>query len=94
VQVEKNRQELQGSPNGSFHVVIDLPGIQHFSFTDKPFLDASTTEKTKDAATALRTIANYTVAYFDSILRNRKTHLRDLEQSQHTGITLEVFVSN
>ena len=64
-QLATNNQQLKDCPGGSYHVSINLPGIEHFSFTDQPLAGAVAAEDARNAAQALTTIEDYVSAFFD-----------------------------
>jgi hypothetical protein len=70
-----DEQQLKQCPGGSYHVSINLPGIDHFSFTDKPFIDSDKKEDVDDAVRALRAIEAYTIAFFDRYLKQEDQKL-------------------
>lgn len=88
-QLTTDEQELKECPGGSYHVSIKLPGIDHFSFTDKPLIDSDKKEDTDDAVHALGAIESYTLAFFDRYLRHNDNHLLDDGAARSTGVALE-----
>ena len=90
-QIETDEQELKECPGGSYHVSINLPGINHFSFTDRPLIRSDTKENTDQALGALAVIEKYTVAFFDRYLREEKDHSLDAPPKDQTGIVIEKF---
>jgi hypothetical protein len=64
-QLATNNHQLKDCPGGSYHVSKNLPGIEYFSFTDKPLVAAAAAEDARNAAQALTTIEDYVSAFFD-----------------------------
>jgi hypothetical protein len=91
-QVATDEQELRECPGGSYHVRINLPGIDHFSFTDRPLIEPDTKEDTDRALRALVAIERYTVAFFDRYLGQRSNQLLGESDKETTGIVVERFV--
>jgi len=88
-QLTTDEQELNECPGGSYHVSINLPGIDHFSFTDKPLIDSDKKEDTDDAVHALGAIESYSLAFFDRYLRHNDNHLLDEAAARPQGVALE-----
>jgi hypothetical protein len=93
VQLVVDEQQLKQCPGGSYHVSINLPGIDHFSFTDKPFIDSDKKEDVDDAVRALRAIEAYTIAFFDRYLKQEDQKLLNPSVARPNGISLEKFGS-
>jgi predicted dienelactone hydrolase len=89
-QLTINDQQLRACPGGSYHVSINLPGIEHFSFTDKPLIEASKNEDAKNAIKALNVIEDYTSAFFDKHLRLAGKTLLDTSHVP-PGVSVERF---
>ena len=43
-QLTIDEQQLKKCPGGSYHVSINLPGIEHSSFTDQPLIQSESRE--------------------------------------------------
>lgn len=91
-QIATDEQELRECPGGSYHVSINLPGIDHFSFTDRPLIESEAKEDTERAIRALTAIETYTVAFFDRYLEQKNNSLLDESDKKTTGIVVERFV--
>jgi dienelactone hydrolase len=87
-QAAAGQKELKASPGGSFHVTIHLPGTEHFSFTDKPFIDAKTPEDSSRAASISQAIGQYTLAFFDRYLKQQSGGALE---SGNNEVTVETF---
>jgi hypothetical protein len=90
-QIDTDEQELKECAGGSYHVSINLPGIDHLSFTDKPLIEAETKEDTDQALNALSAIEKYTLAFFDLYLRQENDHLLDQPAKQGATVAVERF---
>jgi hypothetical protein len=90
-QRETNQKELKACPGGSFHVTINLPGIEPFSFTDKPLIQAKSREDIDQARHALEAIEQHTIAFFDRYLKQQNSGLPDSAATLPAGITVEQF---
>ena len=86
-----DQQQLKECPGGSYHVSINLPGIEHFSFTDKLLIESEKKEDTDNAARSLHVIEEYTIAFLDRYLKHGKSELLDGTTVRPTGIVLERF---
>ncbi|MFZ0538882.1 MAG: hypothetical protein WAM47_18600, partial [Candidatus Sulfotelmatobacter sp.] len=92
-QLAVNEQELRVCPGGSYHVSINLPGIDHSSFTDVPLLESENKEEVNNAVRSLGVIEDYTLAFLDRYLKQGKSELLDVTTGRPTGIVLERFES-
>jgi len=90
-QLKVNEQELKDCPGGSYHVSINLSGIDHYSFTDKPLIESEKKEDTDNAVRALGAIEGYTVAFFDQYLKQKNSQLLDEAAVRPVAIVLEKF---
>ena len=86
-----NEKQLKACAGGSYHVILNLPGIEHFSFTDRPLIHAKNQEETDKATHALETIGQYTLAFFDRYLKQQNNGMLDSGTTLPAGITLEQF---
>ena len=91
VQLVTNEQQLRACPGGSYHVSVNTPGIDHMSFTDQPFITATTKQETDQASLALLELARYTIAFFDKELKHKADIPLNEETASTTGVTLEKF---
>ncbi|MGA8503408.1 MAG: hypothetical protein WB683_17785, partial [Candidatus Sulfotelmatobacter sp.] len=76
-QLAVDEQELRACPGGSYHVSINLPGIEHSSFTDVPLIESENKEDADNAVRSLGVIEDYTIAFFDRYLKQGKSELLD-----------------
>jgi pimeloyl-ACP methyl ester carboxylesterase len=90
-QLLTNEQQLKACPGGSYYVSINLPGIEHSSFSDQPLIQSEEKEDTKNAARSLAVIEEYTIAFFDRYLKQRKSELLDGTTRRPAGSMLEQF---
>jgi len=90
VQLATDDQQLRTCPGGSFHVLVNTSGIGHSSFTDEPFVAATTEPQRKQASVALETIGVYTVAFFDRELKHRGDTVLDRKTPDNAGETVQV----
>jgi pimeloyl-ACP methyl ester carboxylesterase len=67
-QLMKNENELGEYPGPSYHIAVNLPGIEHFSFTDEPLITAKTKEARNRAADTLTILTGYVRGFFDRYL--------------------------
>jgi predicted dienelactone hydrolase len=84
-------RQLRSCPGGSYHLAINIPGIDHYSFTDWALLEAENKEDFAKAARALDLLQNYVIAFFDKHLRNAKNTLLDKQANLSAGITLQKY---
>ena len=89
-QLATNNQQLKDCPGGSYHVSINLPGIEHFSFSDKPLVEAAATEDARNATQALTVIEDYVSAFFDKHLKRAGDTLLDQAHGS-SGVSVEKF---
>lgn len=68
-QLLKNEKELSQCHGGSYHITVDLPEIEHFSFTDQPIIMAKTKQDTDRALETLIILDDYIRGFFDRYLR-------------------------
>jgi predicted dienelactone hydrolase len=90
VQLATDEQQLRTCPGGSLHVLVNTSGIGHSSFTDEPFVAATTVPQRKQASVALETIGVYTVAFFDRELKHRGGTVLDRKAPDNAGVTVQV----
>ena len=83
-------QRLRACPGGCYRLTIKMLGIDHYSFTDSPVLDAESKEDLDKAVRSLQLIEGYTVAFFDKHLKHQATPLLD-QPTTSAGITLEKY---
>jgi len=84
-------RQLRSCLGGSYHLAINIPGIDHYSFTDWALLEAENKEDFDKAARALDLLQNHVIAFFDKHLRNAKNTLLDKEANVSAGITLHKY---
>jgi hypothetical protein len=90
-QLAINEQELKECPGGSYHVSINLPGIDHSSFTDMPLIESEKKEEVDNAVRSLDVIEDYTLAFFGRYLKQGKSELLDEKTVRPVGVVLETF---
>ena len=90
-QLAIDEQQLEACPGGSYHVSINLPGIDHSSFTDVPLIESEKKEDIDNAVRSLDVIENYTIAFLDRYLKQRKSELLDAGTVRPAGVVLETF---
>jgi len=90
-QLAVDEQELKECPGGSYHVSINLPGIEHSSFTDVPLIEAEKKEEVDNAVRSLGVIEDYTIAFLDRYLKQGKGELLDGKTVRPAGVVLETF---
>ncbi|MFZ0297911.1 MAG: hypothetical protein WAM13_06125 [Candidatus Sulfotelmatobacter sp.] len=88
-QLATNEQQLKACPGGSYHVSINLPGIDHSSFTDVPLIESEKKEDIGNAVRSLGVIEDYTIAFFDRYLKQGKSELLDATTVRPAGVVLE-----
>lgn len=86
-----SEKELKACSGGSYHLTVNLPGIEHFSFTDRPLIEAKSQEDTDKTTHALEAIEQYTLAFFDRYLKQQNNGLLDSTATLPVGITLEQY---
>jgi len=62
-------EELRSCTGGSYRVAITIPGINHYTFTDWPLLEAKNKEDFEKGRKALELLENYVIAFFDKQLK-------------------------
>jgi hypothetical protein len=70
-QLLKNEKELSECRGGSYHITLDLPEIEHFSFTDQPIITAKTKYDADKAIDTLRIVDDYVRGFFDRYLKSK-----------------------
>jgi hypothetical protein len=90
-QLAINEKELKECPGDSYHVTINLPGIEHSSFTDMPLIESTTKEEVDNAVRSLGVIEDYTIAFLDRYLKQGKSELLDATTVRPAGVMLEIF---
>jgi hypothetical protein len=90
-QLAINEQELKECPGGSYHLSINLPGIDHSSFTDMPLIESENKQEVDNAVRSLGVIEDYTIAFLDRYLRQGKSELLDAATARPAGVVLETF---
>lgn len=93
VQLSTDEKQLRACPGGSFHVLINTNGISHSSFTDQPFVSATTEQQSTQASVALGIIGTYTVAFFDRELKHRSDTVFDDKNASSAGVTVDRYGS-
>lgn len=88
-QVVTDEHELKGCPGGSYHISINLPGIEHSSFTDLPLIESEKKEDIDNAVRSLGVTEDYTIAFFDQYLKQGNSKLLDETTVRPKGIMLE-----
>jgi predicted dienelactone hydrolase len=91
VQLVTDEQQLRACPGGSYHVLINADGISHSSFTDHPFITATTEKQSMQASGALGIIGAYTVAFFDRELKDKRDTFFDGKNVSKVGVTVEKY---
>jgi hypothetical protein len=87
-QVAKNEKQLQSCVGGAYHVTINLPGIDHASFTDKFLLAASGKDDLDHSQRNMKILAEYSLRFFNWTLRSKKD---DLAKPKVEGVTVDRF---
>ena len=86
-----SEKELKACSGGSYHLTINRPGIEHFSFTDRPLIEAKSQEETDQATHAMEVIEQYSIAFFDRFLKKQEGGLLEKTAKPPDGVTLEQF---
>jgi predicted dienelactone hydrolase len=68
-QLLKNEKELSECRGGSYHITVNLPEIEHFSFTDQPIITAKTKQDIDHAIDTLTILDDYVRGFFDRYLK-------------------------
>jgi len=92
-QLATDESQLHACPGGSFHVLVNTNGISHSSFTDEPFIGATTEQQSTQASVALGIIGVYTVAFFDKELKHKNRTSLDDKKSNEVGVTVDRYGS-
>lgn len=90
VQLATDEKQLHACAGGSVHVLVNTSGISHLSFTDEPFVGATTELRTNQASLAIRTIGVYTVGFFDRELEHRRGTVLDEQNAQSSAVSIQV----
>jgi pimeloyl-ACP methyl ester carboxylesterase len=91
VQLVTNERQLKDCPGGSYHVRINMPGIEHMSFSDQLLIESEKKEDLDKAAGSLEVVEDYTIAFFDRYLKQLKGVLLEVTTARPASITLEKF---
>jgi hypothetical protein len=70
-QLLKNEKELSECRGGSYHITVNLPEIEHFSFTDQPIITAKAKQDVDHAIETLTILDDYVHGFFDRYLKAR-----------------------
>ena len=83
-------QELRSCTSGSYHVTIDRPGVDHFSFADWRMLEAENREDSARGSKALEPLEDYIIAFFDKYLKGAKDTAIDTQRNA-SGISQQRY---
>lgn len=84
-------RELRSCTSGSYHVTIDRPGIDHYSFTDWRMLEAESRGDFEKGSNALAPLEEYVIAFFDKYLKAAKNTTLDKPSPALAGISLQKY---
>ena len=84
-------RDLRSCTGGSYHVAINIPGIDHYSFTDLGMLEAENREDFDKALKALEPLQEYVIAFFDKHLKAAKSTALDKPSTATAGVSLQKF---
>jgi hypothetical protein len=82
-------RELRSCKGGSYHVTINVPGVDHYSFADWRMLEAENKEFDKGLK-ALEPLQEYVIAFFDKRLKAAKSTVLDTQRPP-SGISLRTY---
>jgi pimeloyl-ACP methyl ester carboxylesterase len=87
---QKEKEQLTKCPPGSYHVVLNPPGIAHQSFTDTFILDPDNTPgQTAQAVHNLVLAESYVLAFLDKNLKHVTAPLLDSPSASHPEATIQ-----
>lgn len=84
-------RELQSCSSASYHVAINIPGTDHYSFTDWAMLEAENSEDFGKGLKALEPLQEYVIAFFDKHLKGAKDTVLDKQRTASAGISLQKY---
>jgi hypothetical protein len=70
---------------------VSTNGVSHSSFTDEPFIGATTEQQSTQASAALSIIGAYTVAFFDRELKHDNGTVLDDKKHNEGGVTVDRY---
>lgn len=83
-------RELRSCKSGSYHVTINVPGVDHYSFADWRMLEAENKEDFDKGLKALEPLQEYVIGFFDRRLRAVKDTVLD-KPHPASGISLQKY---
>jgi predicted dienelactone hydrolase len=84
-------RELRSCTGGSYRVAINIPGSDHYSFTDWAMLEAGNRKDFDKGVTALEPLQEYIVAFFDKYLKAAKSTVLDKQSTASAGVSLQKY---
>jgi pimeloyl-ACP methyl ester carboxylesterase len=84
-------RELRSCASGSYHVTIDTPGVDHYSFTDWRMVEAQNREEFDKGLKALAPLEEYVIAFFDKYLKAAKNTILDKQSPASAGVSLKKY---
>jgi predicted dienelactone hydrolase len=81
-------EELRSCTGGSYRIAINIPGINHYSFTDWPLLEAKNKEDFEKGAKAIELLEEYVIAFFDKQLKRAPGAILDKRDTPSAGVAV------
>jgi hypothetical protein len=86
------RAELEKCSGGSYWVILNLPGFEHYSFTDLPFLEhaESSIDESNDLE-GLQVARSFVRSFFNKYLRDERQSLLETDWALPMGVQVQRF---
>ena len=86
------KTELERCPGGSYWVIVNLPGFEHYSFTDLRLIkDVGDPQNESNDLRGLQVIRSYIEAFFDKYLKEEKAPLLDTDSDRNPSVEIQRF---
>ena len=86
------RAELEECSGGSYWAILNLPGFEHYSFTDLPFLGhaGNSIDESKDLE-GLQVARSLVRSFFNKHLRGERQTLLETDSALPMGVQVQRF---
>jgi predicted dienelactone hydrolase len=86
------RAELEKCSGGSYWAILNLPGFEHYSFTDLPFLEhaGSSIDESNDLE-GLQVARSFVRSFFNKYLRAERQSLLETDSALPMGVQVQRF---
>jgi hypothetical protein len=84
-------RELRSCAGGSYYVSINIPGVDHYSFTDWGMLEADNGRDFDKGTKAQEPLQEYVIAFFDKYLKAAQKTILDKQSPASSGISFQKY---